>query len=323
MGGSCRDEKWKEQEVQNLGSEEAFNQQYGCQFLSSSSLLLNSEQLLRLDSNKKKFVFREFDSLDDIYIDYSNLVWDPDEDVEDFYNSKDFFVIGIDLSEGVGRDYSVLNIFKIVPINEKDVIQLKNAKSLGSFFGIKQIGVFRSNMMSIEDVSKILYELCVHIFNSENLRVVLEYNMYGSELVKNLLTLYPKRNDFDEDVFVRFKHRITAINKSIGLKYSRDNKIIYSENLKDCINTGRIIIQEEKTIEESKFFSRNANGSYSAQTGNDDLFMSTVTASAIFETLDFEELVSEFFDALDDKTQNLIDSVYEDDPIEDDFYDIF
>ena len=36
-----RDEAWKAREIANLSSEEAFNQQYGCNFLSSSSLLLS------------------------------------------------------------------------------------------------------------------------------------------------------------------------------------------------------------------------------------------------------------------------------------------
>jgi hypothetical protein len=35
-----RDEKWKAQEIANLGSEELFNQEYGNQFLASSRLLL-------------------------------------------------------------------------------------------------------------------------------------------------------------------------------------------------------------------------------------------------------------------------------------------
>lgn len=318
-----RDEAWKEQEIANLGSEEAFNQQYGCQFLSSSSLLLNSEQILRLESNKKTFVFREFDALDDIFVDYSSLKWDPDEDVDDFYNSKDFFVFSIDLSEGVGRDYSVINIFKVISINDTDIKRMQNAGGLSKFFGLKQIGVFRSNLMNIEDFSKILYELCVNVFNSENLRVVLEYNMYGSELIRNLLTLYPNRNDFDEEVFVKFKHRVTSISKEIGLKYTRENKILYAEALKECISTGRMILQDDKTVEESKMFSRNKNGTYSAQSGHDDLFMTCITAAAIFDTIDFEEIIEEYFDYLDANTQQLIDDIYEDDVDTEDFYNIF
>lgn len=318
-----RDEAWKEQEIANLGSEEAFNQQYGCQFLSASSLLLNSEQILRLESNKKTFVFREFDALDDIFVDYSALKWDPDEEVDDFYNSRDFFIFGIDLSEGVGRDYSVINIFKVIALNERDMKGIRNAAGLGKFFGLKQIGVFRSNLMNMEDFSKILYELSVNIFNSENLRIVLEYNMYGAELMRNLLTLYPSKNDFDEEVFVKFKHRVTSNHKEIGLKYSRENKILYAEALKESIGTGRIILQDDKTVEESKMFSRNKNGTYSAQSGHDDMFMTCITASAIFDTVDFEEIIEEYFDQLDKSTQKMIDDIYEDDTDTEDFYDVF
>jgi hypothetical protein len=40
-----RDEEWKREEIANLGSEELFNQEYGNQFLSSTSLLLGSNEL--------------------------------------------------------------------------------------------------------------------------------------------------------------------------------------------------------------------------------------------------------------------------------------
>jgi hypothetical protein len=200
---------------------------------------------------------------------------------------------------------------------------LRNASGLNKFFGLKQIGVFRSNLMNMEDFAKILYELSVTVFNSENLRIVLEYNMYGSELIRNLLTLYPNKNDFDEEVFVKFKHRVTSINKDVGLKYTRENKILYAEAFKESIGSGRIIVQEEKTVDEAKMFSRNKNGTYSAQTGHDDLFMTCITASAIIDTIDFEETIEEYFDSLDKSTQKMIDDIYEDDTDTDDFYDIF
>jgi hypothetical protein len=43
-----RDEAWKQKEIGNLGSEELFNQEYGNQFLSSSSLLLGSNELKKI-----------------------------------------------------------------------------------------------------------------------------------------------------------------------------------------------------------------------------------------------------------------------------------
>ena len=39
-----RDDAWKQNEISNLGSEELFNQEYGNQFLSSSTLLLSSKR---------------------------------------------------------------------------------------------------------------------------------------------------------------------------------------------------------------------------------------------------------------------------------------
>lgn len=318
-----RDEAWKAREMANLGSEEEFNKQYGCQFLSSSSLLLNAEQILRLDRNKKDFVFREFDALDDIYVDYSNLKWDPDVDVDDFFNSPNFYVFSVDLAEGVGRDYSVINIFEVITLENNDIMNIKNAANFSKFFGLKQIGVFRSNLVSGEDYAKILYELSVNIFNQENIRIMLEYNTYGSELVKNLITLYPHKNDFDEETFVKFKHRVTSIHKSVGIRYGKDNKILYSEFLRECVGNGRMQLLETNTVSESKMFSRNPNGTYSAQAGHDDLFMSAITAAAILETNDFEEIVEEFFDLLDPDKQKLIDETYEDGEKVEDIYDIF
>ena len=47
-----RDEAWKKKEIANLGSEEAFNQEYGCQFLSANDLLLDSAHLQFLKDNQ-------------------------------------------------------------------------------------------------------------------------------------------------------------------------------------------------------------------------------------------------------------------------------
>jgi len=47
-----RDEDWKNREIANLGSVELFNQEYGNQFLSSSTLLLGSNELKKIKSNQ-------------------------------------------------------------------------------------------------------------------------------------------------------------------------------------------------------------------------------------------------------------------------------
>jgi hypothetical protein len=306
-----RDEAWKNREIANLGSEEAFNQQYGCQFLNSSSLLLSSEHILRLESEQREFIFQEIDDLDDLFIDYSHLKWDPDFDLSEIDDPKNFFLFSVDLAEGIGRDYSIINIFKIRNLPNSDIEKLVSPGNMSEFFGIEQIGIFRSNLHNLDDFSKILYTLCVKVFNQENLRMVIEYNTYGSELIKNLISLYPASNDFDEETIVRYKHRIGSKVKNLGIRINKENKILYCEKMKKCIGLGQILIKDKKTIDEAKSFSRNNNGTYSAQSGNDDCIMTCVTASSFFDTVDYVEIVEEFFDFIDTDTQKLIDRMIE------------
>jgi len=317
-----RDEAWKAREIGNLGSEEAFNQQYGCQFLSSSSLLLTSEQINKLVKEEKEFEFREIDSLDDLCIDYSQLKWDPDFDVDDIEDKSNFFVCTIDLAEGIGRDYTILNIFKVVSLREFDMDALVAPGHVSDFFGLEQIGIFRSNIHNLGEFSKILYCLSVKYFYQDNLRLIIEYNTYGSTLIKHLTTLYPASNDFDEETLVKYSHRLGNKNKEFGVRINRENKMLYCEKLKQCVQKGQLIIKDPRTILEAKMFSRNPNGTYSAQTGNDDCVMTCVTASSFFETLDFNEIIEEYFDNIDEDLQNKIDYILENsDPgEEEDFY---
>jgi hypothetical protein len=318
-----RDEDWKAREIANLGSEEAFNQQYGCQFLSSSSLLLSSEELLRLKRFERDFEFREIDPLDDICIDYSGLRWDPEFDIADINNEENFFVMTIDLSEGIGRDYTVFNIFQVNCLSEDEIKKVTSPSSISDFFGIEQVGIFRSNLHNIDDVSKILYSLTVDVFNQENLRLIVEYNTYGSHLLKNMVTLYPSSNDFDEEVIVRYYHRVGAKTKNPGLRIQKDSKKLYCEKAKKLISQGRIIVKEKRSIQEAELFSRNPNGTYSAQTGNDDIMMTIINSSSFFDTLDFMEIIEEYYDFIDPLYQKAIDEVLESTDRDDGNYDFF
>jgi len=308
-----RDEVWKAREISNLGGDvEEFNKQYGCQFINADSLLLGSNEIKKLKKHETHFKFYEFDDLDDLGLDYSFLKWHPDFNVDDeLKDNKNFFVLSIDLAEGVGLDYSILNIFKVVPIDPKYHKEITNPGSIYEFFQLKQVGIFRCNVMSIPDLSKIIYELCVSIFEPENLRVVLEYNTYGSELIKNLQTLYPARNEFDEEIIVKYRHRLNSKKTSHGVRLNGENKKLYCQALKESIRKNRLVIQEIKTIEEATTFSRTKNGSYAAQSGNDDAIMTCVTVTSIFDTSDYSEMVEELLDYIDPAISESINQILE------------
>ena len=309
-----RDEAWRIREIANLGgSEEEFNKQYGCQFLNAEALLLNSFEMLKVTKLSTEFEFVEIDDLDDIGLDYSFLKWHPDFDVDtEIDNDQNFFTMSIDLAEGVGKDFSIINIFQVLPIDPKFHREITNPGSIFEFFKLQQVGLFRCNTMTISDLSKIVYELCVNIFNPEQLRVILEWNTYGETLTKNLITLYPSRNEFDEEIVVKFKHRINAVGKEPGLKLNVENKKTHCQSFKESVRKNRLVLTEKHTIGEAKTFARNKAGSYSAQSGNDDCIMSSVNAGALFDTDDYTEIVEEYFDFIPEDLQAMINKLLDD-----------
>ena len=319
-----RDEEWKAKEIANLGSEEEFNKQYACQFLSASSLLLSSKDILKLDKSTESFEFRDIEELEDISLDYSFLKWSPTFDLTEIENEHNFFLFSIDIAEGMGKDYSIINIFKIIPLSDADMNEMLSPSSIADFFTLDQVGIFRCNLHSIENFSKIIYTLCVKVFNQENLRVIVEYNTYGSEVIKNMITLYPSSNDFDEEILVRYKHRVGSDITRPGLKLQKNSKLLLCEKVKRAISDGRLIIKEKETVNEAKMFSRNENGTFSAQSGHDDAFMTVVNASSFFDTVDFMEIVEEYFDFIDDAKQKAIDGLLDASADDDsNFYDMF
>ena len=308
-----RDDTWMRQEVANLGSEEAFNRQYGNQFIAGSSLLLNPASLKKLTENQVKFEHKEIPEFDDAEIDYSGLLWQPSFNLDEIEEDYNYWVFSVDIAEGTGGDYSVINIFQIQMLDQSDWKNVTTPGSFIDFFGIRQVGRFRSNEHTIEEFAKTLYILAFDLFYSENVKLIIEWNMFGGELIKRMETVFPQRNEFDEESVVKFKHRVDAKTKQFGLKVKKDNKPIFCQNFKKYISQNKIQIFDKDTVKESSTFGKLPNGSYAGQLGNDDLIMTCINSSEFFTTLDFSDFVEEIYDVIDPSIQNLIDEILEKD----------
>ena len=308
-----RDDAWMRQEVANLGSDEAFNRQYGNQFIAGSSLLLGAASLQKLTENQVEFRHKEIPEFDDAEIDYSSMLWQPDFNLDEIEEDYNYWVFSVDIAEGTGGDYSVINIFQIAMLDEKDWKGVTTPGSFVDFFGIKQIGRFRSNSHTIEEFAKTLYILAFDLFYSENVKLIIEWNMFGGELIKRMETVFPQRNEFDEESVVKFKHRVDAKTKQFGLKVKKDNKPIFCQNFKKYISQNKIGIFDKDTVKESSTFGKLPNGSYAGQLGNDDLIMTCINSSEFFTTLDFSDFVEEIYDVMDPLIQNKIDQILEKD----------
>ena len=253
----------------------------------------------------KRFEAIELDEFDNIHIDVSkHLFFDPSFDIEEAKNENRYWLFSVDIAEGNGGDYSVINVFEVSPMSKKEISEVVSPGAMYDFFKLKQVAVYRSNEHPIEDFAKILYTLAIDIFNAENTKLIIEYNTYGSILIKYLQTVFPQRNDFDEEMILRFKHRHDSTSLKPGIKVKSDNKPIFCQNFKKLFSMNRIDVREWFTAKEASVFGKLKNGSYGAQMGNDDTVMTAITATEFFGTTDYADFVEELLDTID---QNLHD----------------
>lgn len=305
-----RDEVWKKNEIANLGSEELFNQEYGNQFLSSSSLLLGSNELKKIKANEAEYLWKEIDVISDLGIKYDNFKWHPKFDLDTASLGDKRFVFTIDLSGGTKGDFTVVNIFKVVPLPRVLIEKAEEYEDESDFFGLLQVGIFRDNEIQIEDLKRILEKLIINVFGPENIKIALEINFKGELLVDKLIS----NDDIPLEIFVHTKHTESARVSKPGIKYNEKNKLKYCEILRSKVRENRILINEKLwTIPEMFSFGMVNNGTYSSQTGHDDVAMTIVNLSSLFETSDFHDLSGEVFDSLDETYKELIENKLEGD----------
>ena len=298
---------WKEEAIKDIGGEDAFNQEYGLRFINASKSLLNETIIDELLKNKKNYIFEEISEFDKkIKFSYSDLKFVDDDDLFIPLKRKDYkVIISVDISEGLGQDYSVINIFRINNKTKEVIdIQKDNYKSLVDFFKLEQIGIFRSNIISIKQLAELLYLICFEYFNPENVKVVLELNNYGNTLLAEMPHVFDGKNDYGSSIFGRYKHRIDATEEKVGLKVG-ENKNLMVKDYQDLMYSKGFGINNEDTIREITTFVKHTttagNTKYAADVGHDDCVMTIVNTTSIFQKTDFKEMVDEWSNKHTDK----------------------
>jgi hypothetical protein len=298
---------WKEEAIKDIGGEDGFNQEYGLRFINSSKSLLSEAIIDDLLRNKKNYVFDqipEFDRL--LKFSYSDLKWIDDEEVFLPLKRKEYkFVISVDISEGLGQDYSVINIFRISP-KPKELIEVQkiNYQSIVDFFRLEQVGIYRNNFISVKQLAELLYAIVFEYLNYENVKVVLELNNYGNTVLAEMPHVFDGNNNYGSSIFVRYKHRLDAVEEKIGLKVG-ENKNLLVKDYQTFMQMKNIIINNEDNIREIttfvKHITSSGNTTYAADSGHDDTVMTVVNATSIFHKNEFKEIVEDYSKSLLDK----------------------
>lgn len=311
-----RGEDWKKEQIEALGGNEIlFEQEFNCQFLSSGSLLLDSDTLRNLTLNKIEYeslVLDEFEQLvEETEIPYEKILnWDVAYfnklKEAGFENSR--YLLTIDLSEGDGGDFQVINIWCVERYETKEEIAaIKNPKDERDFIKLRQFGLYRTKEHPKKHVAEITWTL-VNMLGLERTVVSFEYNHGGDYFYKCL----EEKEDFYSDIVVHSKHRTEAVVKKPGIKIT-SNKNEYNQEMKKLIKSNYIQVNEFQTIEEFSKFGKNSNSNKKAAAGlannHDDTVATVLQIIPVYASSQFRTMCEDTMQYYPKEILDAIDSI--------------
>lgn len=287
---------WKLDATKNIGGVDNFNSEYDLRFSSGSKSVLSEHTMERLLEGKREFVHMKSDIFKKLRWDYTSLKFI--EDFDESIRKKIHVVMSIDISEGLGQDYSVINMFKL-GYKSMDLIedQKSTYKTLTDFFQLTQFGMFRTNVVSHLQLAEMAYLLIFEFFDPDKVKVVFEYNNDGKTFLSEIRNVFENDNDYSGHVMLKFKHRIDSIKRSYGIKVG-PLKNQYVKDYQDRMEDQDIIIHNEVNINEvSTFIKHTTNAGNTVFKGDgscDDTAMTLVNMSQVWRNEGFKEMVYDY-----------------------------
>ena len=251
-----RDEAWKQDTIASIGSMEAFNQEFNCEFLDSGESSLNEELYARLiqGAEEPKFSFDEG----------SYLLWEE-------ALSDRIYIASVDTSEGVGADSSVVQVFDYTDLTS-----------------IKQVASYCNNTISPVNFTEKVYEILQHWGNP---LVCIERNNCGAQVVDNL-----RKNYQYENIVSWGASTAGRAKSQLGIIAHTNTKLKGVTNMRYWVNELESVqIKDANLIRELKDFIRYPNGTWAAKRGagyHDDRVMALIWNLIILE----DEIVTRYFE---------------------------
>ena len=297
-----RTEEWRKTQIGILGSEEAFEYQYGTQFSASNKCLVNRVCLRKIQDNSELWenrteeLLNEFESFTLGHFEY--LFWKPDFDFKLLRTG--WFIITIDLAEGGGQDATVFNIFMLI-----DKLH------------IKHIGRWYCNELDLDNAAFEFWLLIGQFFNHEHCIWSLEWNTYGALFYNILQNL--NEPDYLEENYWRFnicpagidlfnftQYKKGSMDETIlgrennsktipGIRLTSSNKPTACSLLKILFEKGYLETTDLTTITElENFEDKNGTGTYKAASGHDDSIMTFIQLPLLQQTPKWKNFIEDF-----------------------------
>ena len=281
-----------------------FDQEFEIQFITDDKLLFDSVMFESFMNEQYEFDTPYLEIFDKkMALPYNSLKFVKDHpELFELHKAKDYYItIGIDLAEGLGLDYSVFNIFRLMMKDEKLIEKKKDIyNNKYDLFKLEQIGLFRNNVYSMNEMAHILYLLVFEIFDPEKVKIVVEMNKnLGTDLLNNMRHVFNDNNNFMDAVFARYKHRESDLKAKIGLLIGYNKKLLLKD-FQDAVKKDNMVLHNESTIIELKSFSKKETPggdiTFRSETGNDDCVMSMINLASLFDNTYYKNMVDTYSD---------------------------
>lgn len=257
-----RDEKWKAEQIANIG-QESFDQEFGTEFLGSSGTLIDAQTLKRL-----------------VHRTPEQLLFEKKFKSYHVPNKSHIYVMTVDTAEGLGQDYTVATIFDVTTLPYKVVAVYRDNKVSPLLLpdilvGIGKLYNHAHMMIELNSAGKQVADLIRFDYDYENLLHV------GSD-TKNGQILMGKGV------------------QQPGIKTSKTTKKVGCSILKDLMENNKLLVEDFDAISELSTFIR-INDTFAAdELANDDVVMTLVifawlTTQVYFNSLNDIDIRNELY----------------------------
>ena len=256
-----RDEEWKNTQIELLGSEEKFHQEYGNVFLDDAAAAVGATVIERFKNQKKDPIWTAEDG------EYA---------VFEYPDKNKLYVVGVDVGEGIGRASSVAQIL--------DVTDLQNIKQVAVYGSAKVEPYHFANKLSIIGQSWGLPP------------ILIERNNCGAQVIDAL----HHNHNYEKIVSYSKISEQDKYNKTRNMGVLSHTNIRFDgiQNMRYWVNHLQTVhINDPTTISEFETFVRFPNGTYRKRNENffDDRVMALVWALFILES----DLCQQYFEIID------------------------
>ncbi len=247
-----RTAEWREKEIKRMGSELMFRREYECAFLGSSNTLVDGKKLGTLPH-------------------LQTVMQDPNGHLHIFYQpeSNKQYTITVDVSEGVGGDYSTFSVIDV------------------STIPYQVVATYANDMITPLFYPNIIFDIAQYYNNAY---VIIESNTIGAEVANILYYELEYENVLSTNVKSKRGEIDETPRSYLGIKQTKKTKHLGCANLKALIENDQLMVNDFRILYELSRFVRKGSSFRAEDNEHDDLVMSLILFAYLTTTNSFKEI---------------------------------